>query len=74
MKNAGGVIELLIVIVVVIILYFTCFNNPSGRSDPFTHQKEVKTQQQAVNEKIKEIETKKELKNRIEQNLNRENY
>lgn len=74
MKKAVGIIELLIVIVVILAIYFTCFNNNSITKNPFDEQKEIKTKQELVESKIKDIENTKAIKERIEQNLNRENY
>lgn len=73
MKKALGVVELLIVIVIILAIYFACFNNKSAKN-PFEEQKEIKTKQEMVDSKLKEIENSKAIRERIEQNLNRENY
>ena len=74
MKKAAGLIELLMVIVVIIVLYFVFFNGQTGRNNPFEQQKEIKTKQELVDTKLKEIQSQKDIKERIEKNLNRENY
>ncbi len=74
MKKAMGLVEILIVIIIVAVLYFAFFNSPTGRKDPFEEQKEIKTKQELIDNKLKDIQSKKDIKNRIEQNLNRENY
>lgn len=74
-KRAFGISELLFVIVIFIMIYLVCFRTPAGRNrNPFEEQTKVRTQQEAVNQKIKEIENTKAIKDRIEQNLNRESY
>ena len=73
MKKAVGIVELLIVIIVITAIYFTCFNNKSTKN-PFDEQRGIKTQQELVETKIKDIENSKAIRERIEQNLNRENY
>lgn len=74
MKKAMGLLEILIVIVILIVLYFAFFNSTGGRKNPFEEQKEIKTKQELIDNKLKEIEKQKAIKERIEQNLNRENY
>ncbi len=72
MKKAAGLIELLVVVVIMIVLYFTLFNgNKYGRQNPFDDGADLKTRQEVVNYKIKEIEDTKALRRRIEQNLNK---
>ena len=69
MKYAFGVLELVIVIVVITILYFTCFHSNYGRSNPFEDNSRVNTQSQLIDDKIKDIESTKALKDKIEKNL-----
>ena len=69
MKYAFGVLELVIVIVVITILYFTCFHSNYGRSNPFDDNSRVNTQSQLIDDKIKDIESTKSLKYKIEKNL-----
>lgn len=71
MKKALGMVEILLVLVVVVAIYFTCFNPKYGRSNPFADNQKVKTQQQLVDDKLKDIEDAKALRKRIEQNLNK---
>lgn len=70
MKQAFGVLELLVVVVIIIIIYFTCFHSPYGRKDPFNDKARINSQQEIIDDKIQEIETTKALKKQIEQNLN----
>lgn len=73
MRRAFGVIELLVVIVILIIIYFACFHNQYGRSNPFADNvNEVKTKQQMVDDKLNEIEQTKVIKEQIEKNMNSE--
>ena len=74
MKKAMGLVEILIVIIIVAVMYFAFFNSPTGRKDAFEEQKEIKTKQELIDNKLKDIQSNKDIKNRIEQNLNRENY
>ncbi len=74
MKKAAGLLELLIVIVVIIVLYLAYSNGQGGRKNPFEEQREIKTKQEIVNTKLKEIESKKQLRDKIEQNLIKESY
>lgn len=69
MKNAFGMLELLIVIVVVIILYFTCFHSKYGRSNPFDDNSKINSQQEFIDDKIQDIQDSKALKRKIEDNL-----
>ena len=69
MKYAFGVLELVIVIVIITILYFTCFHSNYGRSNPFDDNSRVNTQSQLIDDKIKDIESTKALKDKIEKNL-----
>ena len=69
MKYAFGVLELVIVIVVITILYFTCFHSNYGRSNPFDDNSRVNTQSQLIDDKIKDIESTKALKNKNKKNL-----
>lgn len=71
MKKAFGLLESLIVIVVVIILYFTCFHSNFGRKNPFDDNAKLNSQQEIVDDKIKDIEDSKALRKRIEENLNK---
>ena len=71
MRKAFGVLELLVVVVIVIILYFACFHSQYGKTNPFVDNvNEVKTKQQMVDDKLKEIEQSKAIKEQIEKNLN----
>ncbi len=67
--KAFGVIELLIVIVIAIVVYFSFYHSNYGRKNPFDDNTKVKTQQQAVDNKIQEIEDYKKLRQDIEKNL-----
>ncbi len=69
MKKAFGLVEILIVCVVIIILFVICLKPNSSRNNPFEELKEVNTQSQIIDEKIKTIEDTKALKNKIEENL-----
>lgn len=71
MKNGLGMIEILITLIVIIAIYFTCFHSKYGRSNPFADNEKIKTQQELVDDKIKDIEDAKALRQRIEQNLNK---
>lgn len=73
MKKALGVLELLIVQIIIIVVYFTCFSNGSKNLNPFDDNARVQTQKEIVNDKIKDIENTKAIKERIENNL-REGY
>lgn len=70
MKKAFGMVEILLVIVVIITLYFTCFHSKYGRSNPFDDNSNLNSQQEMVDNKIKDIEDTKALKKKIEDNLN----
>ncbi len=73
MKKAFGVLELLIVIIIAITLYFTVFaGNKYGRKNPFDDGANLNSQQKIINDKIDEIENTKELKHKIEENLNKD--
>lgn len=74
MKKAMGLVELLIVVIVIVVVYFTCFHSTSGRKNPFEEQINVKSKQELVDKKLENIQSQKAIKDRIEQNLNRENY
>jgi len=74
MKKAMGLIELLIILIVIIIIYFTFFHISDGRKNPFEEHKDIKTKQELLETKIKDIESNKAIKQRIEQNLKRESY
>jgi hypothetical protein len=70
MKKAFGLIEILIVLVIFISLYFACFKTHK-RLNPFDDG--VSNEQvQQIDKKIDEIEQTKLMKQRIEQNLNKE--
>ena len=74
MRRAFGAVELLLVVVVIIIIYFTCFHSQYGRTNPFAdNANDVKTKQQMVDDKLKEIEQTKAIQKQIEKNLNYEN-
>ena len=71
MKKAVGMVEILLVIVVVTAIYFVCFHSKYGRSNPFADNEKIKSQQELVDDKLKDIEDAKALRKRIEQNLNK---
>ena len=71
MKKAVGMVELLLVIVVITAIYFMCFHPKYGRANPFADSQKIKTQQELVDDKLKDIEDAKALRQRIEQNLNK---
>lgn len=71
MKKAVGMVEILLVIVVVTAIYFMCFHPKYGRSNPFADNEKIKSQQELVDDKLKDIEDAKALRKRIEQNLNK---
>lgn len=71
MRKAFGLLELLIVLIVIIIIYFTCFHSNFGRKNPFDDNARINSQQQIVDDKIKDIEDTKALRKRIEENLNK---
>lgn len=71
MKKAFGMVEILLVLVIVVAIYFISFHSKYGRSNPFADNQKIKTQQQLVDDKLKDIEDAKALRNRIEQNLNK---
>ncbi|MCM1338138.1 MAG: hypothetical protein NC191_00520 [Muribaculaceae bacterium] len=68
-NKAFGILELLIVLTIGIILYFGLFHHNSGRKNPFDDNTQIKTQQQAIDSKLEEIEQTKLLKENIEKNL-----
>lgn len=69
MKNAFGLFEILLVTVIIIVVYFTCFNSPYGRKDPFDDNFQVNTKSEMIDDTIKDIEDNKALKKRIQNNL-----
>lgn len=71
MKKAVGMVEILLVIVVITAIYFLCFHPKYGRSNPFADNEKIKSQQELVDDKLKDIEDAKALRKRIEQNLNK---
>ncbi len=71
MKKAVGMVEILLVIVVITAVYFMCFHPKYGRSNPFADNEKIKSQQELVDDKLKDIEDAKALRKRIEQNLNK---
>ena len=74
MKNAAGMLELLIVIIIITVLYFSFFADPkTGRKDPFNDNVNIQNQEEIIDSKIQEIEDSKLLKQKIESNL-KENY
>ena len=73
MKKAVGMVEILLVLVVVVAIYFMCFHPKYGRANPFADNQKIQTQQQLVDDKLKDIEDAKALRKRIEQNLNKGN-
>jgi Na+/melibiose symporter-like transporter len=70
MKKAFGLIELLIVLIIFISLYFACFKTHK-RINPFDDGSTQEKVQQ-IDKKINEIEQTKLMKQKIEQNLNKE--
>ena len=74
MKKAMGLVELLIVVIVIAVIYFTCFHSNGGRKNPFEEQIHLKSTQELVDKKLESIQSQKAIKDKIEQNLNRENY
>lgn len=74
MKNAAGMLELLIVIIIITVLYFSFFAGPkTGRKDLFNDNVNIQNQEEIIDSKIQEIEDSKLLKQKIESNL-KENY
>lgn len=69
MKNAFGIVELLIVVVLITVLYFTCFHSNYGRSNPFDDNSKINDQSELIDKKLQDIGETKALKNRIEENL-----
>ncbi len=69
MKNAFGLLELLIVIIIALGIYFIAFPSKYGRNNPFEESAKIKSQQQMVDDKVKEIEDIKALKQQLENNL-----
>ena len=61
MKKAVGMVEILLVIVVVTAIYFMCFHPKYGRSNPFADNEKIKSQQELVDDKLKDIEVKEFL-------------
>lgn len=75
MKKAFGLAQIIIVIAVIAAIYFIFLRTPAGKTrNTFEEQTQVQTKKEIVNKKIKDIENTKAIKERIEQNLNRENY
>lgn len=68
-KSAFGILELLIVIIIALVVYFSFFNSKYGRKNPFDDNTQIKNQQEAVENKIQEIEDYKTLQKNIEKNL-----
>ena len=71
MKQAFGLVEVILVVVIITIVYFTCFYSKYGRSNPFADNQKINSQQGYVNDKLKEIQDAKALRKRIEENLNK---
>lgn len=70
MRNAAGLLELLFVLLIIIVVYFSFFSgNKYGRSNPFDDNVKIKNQQQLVDDKLKEIEQAKQIRQNIEKNL-----
>jgi len=75
MKKAFGFVQIIIVIAIIAVVYFVFLRTPGGNTrNPFEEQTQVQAKKEVVNQKIKDIENTKAIKERIEQNLNRENY
>lgn len=71
MKKAVGLVEILVVVVILTVLYFTCFRATYGRKNPFDDNAKINSQQEIIDDKIKDIEDTKALRKRIEENLNK---
>lgn len=69
MKNAFGLLEILIIIIIAIIIYFTCFHSPYGRKDPFDDNSKINSKAELIEESIMDIEDNKAMRKRIENNL-----
>lgn len=70
-KKGFGLIEILIVGILILTIYFVGFHQKYGRSNPFSDNQKINSQQEHVDDKLKEIEKTKELRQRIEDNLNK---
>ena len=68
MKKAFGIAELLIIAVIIIVIFIS-FRVNSVRKSPFDELKEVNTQSQEIEARIKSVEETKALRNKIEENL-----
>ena len=68
MKDAVGIVEILIVVIIGITLCLF-FNNSTGRKNPFEEVSEIKHQQQVIDDKIEVINDAKKIRQRIENNL-----
>lgn len=68
MKKAFGITELLIIVVIIIVIFIS-FRVNSVRKSPFDELKEVNTQSQEIEARIKSVEETKALRNKIEENL-----
>ena len=70
LRRAFGSVELIFVIIIILVVYYTCFHNQYGRSNPFADAKQLKTKQQVVDDKLEEIQNSKTLMNeQIKKNL-----
>lgn len=73
MKTAFGLLELVIVLLVIIILYFTCGNSNIANLNIFSKKSEIRQQKVIIDDKIKDIEKTKALREQIERDLQKGN-
>lgn len=71
MKKAFGLLEVLIILIIVLLVYFSCFHSHKYKRNPFDDNAKVNSQQEIIDDKIKNIEDSKALRKRIETNLNK---
>lgn len=70
MKRAFGILELLIVIVIITVLYFSFIAGPKvGRKNPFDDNVNLQSQEDIIETKMNDIQNTKNIKERIEKNL-----
>lgn len=70
MKKAFGILELLIVVVILTVLYFSFIAGPKvGRKNPFDDNVNLENTENIIDSKIEDIQNTKQLKQRIENNL-----
>ena len=73
MKKAFGVLNLLITIVIIIVITLVFLKGQHTTVNPFDSTREIKTQEQTINDKINEIEELKNINKQIEENLKKGN-